>query len=330
MEKGRFSFNIFEKVSAGLMLFLVVLSFTMANLHAILWIGSEFMVSAILPAVIVDLTNDERDGGSLGTLHRNETLDRAAQMKAEDMARHGYFAHYSPDGVSPWHWFNQVSYNYVHAGENLAVHFTDSENVVEAWMESPTHRANIMNGNYTEIGVGTARGEYKGVPTVFVVQLFGTPNAETREIPPVPDIVAMSEPEPEAVTLGVQDTQTPIETASIENAPPEIVETPPVEERAESSETSFMSTSRQGTPAPVAVSQPQSTALERVGTQPDSWLQILYILIASIVLISLIISSIIEWRRHHAAHVAFAGVLMGIMALLYQIYTVLTGGVTIV
>jgi hypothetical protein len=67
----------------------------------------------------------------------------------------------------------------VHAGENLAIHFTDSSDVVGAWMDSPTHRANIMNGNYTEIGVGTAEGTYEGFKTMYVVQLFGTPALST-------------------------------------------------------------------------------------------------------------------------------------------------------
>jgi hypothetical protein len=94
------------------------------------------------------------------------------------MAANEYFAHYSPDGVSPWHWFNRAGYVYAHAGENLAIHFTDSTEVVEAWMKSPAHRANIVDSKYTEIGVGTAKGTYEGYDTVFVVQLFGTPGKQ--------------------------------------------------------------------------------------------------------------------------------------------------------
>lgn len=75
------------------MVVLVVLSFTIANLHSLIWIGSEWLVSTILPAVIVDLTNEERVEGSLGTLKRNALLDEAARMKAEHMAKNQYFAH---------------------------------------------------------------------------------------------------------------------------------------------------------------------------------------------------------------------------------------------
>jgi hypothetical protein len=161
------------------MLFLVILSFTATNALSLLWISSQWMVGTVLPAVIVSLTNEEREDSALGTLKRNSVLDAAATLKAKDMAKNSYFAHYSPAGVSPWHWFGEVKYNFVHAGENLAIHFSDSSAVVDAWMESPTHRANIMNGNYTEIGVGTAEGTYEGFATVYVVQLFGTPSAPT-------------------------------------------------------------------------------------------------------------------------------------------------------
>ncbi len=175
--------HILQKAALFGMAIMVMLSFTMANVHSLIWISSQWMISTILPAVIVDLTNEERAEGALGTLRRSSVLDEAARLKAEDMAAHEYFAHYSPDGVSPWHWFGEVSYNFVHAGENLAIHFTDSGDVVDAWMESPSHRANIMNGNYSEIGVGTAEGTYQGYPTVYVVQLFGTPAAVAAHVP---------------------------------------------------------------------------------------------------------------------------------------------------
>ncbi len=114
------------------MLCLVVLSFTATNILSLVWMGSQWMVSTVLPAVIVELTNQEREQGSLAELRRNPLLDEAARMKAEHMAQNQYFAHYSPDGVSPWFWFGRAQYNFVHAGENLAIHFTDSEEVVNA------------------------------------------------------------------------------------------------------------------------------------------------------------------------------------------------------
>ncbi len=154
---------------------MVVLTFTLANFQALLWQSSDWLVGAVLPAVVIDLTNEQRTSNHLSTLTRSIVLDAAANLKAQDMAKDSYFSHNSPTGVTPWHWFDAAGYTYVYAGENLAVYFTDSTAVVDAWMKSPTHRANIVGSHYTEIGVGTAKGKYNGYDTVFVVQLFGTP-----------------------------------------------------------------------------------------------------------------------------------------------------------
>lgn len=166
--------RLLERVGMVGLLGLVLLSFTAANMQALLWQTSDYLVGAVLPAVVVDLTNKERITLTLPLVTRNALLDAAATLKAEDMAKNSYFSHDSPTGVTPWHWFEVAGYPFVHAGENLAVYFTDSDEVVAAWMASPTHRANIVNNQYREIGIGTARGMYKGFETVFVVQLFGT------------------------------------------------------------------------------------------------------------------------------------------------------------
>ena len=102
-------------------------------------------------------------------------LARGAQLKADDMASKGYFSHTGPDGSAPWKWFQAAGYRYEYAGENLAVNFNESEDVVDAWLKSPTHRANIMKANFTEVGIGVATGTYKGKEATFVVQFFGKP-----------------------------------------------------------------------------------------------------------------------------------------------------------
>ena len=131
--------------------------------------------SAILSSVLVDLANEDRQKSDLGFLKPNPLLAQAAQRKADDMSAKGYFNHYSPDGAQPWDWLDLVGYDFCYAGENLAVNFVDSEKIEEAWMASESHRANILNGQFTEIGVATARGEYQGQETIFVVQFFGRP-----------------------------------------------------------------------------------------------------------------------------------------------------------
>lgn len=118
--------------------------------------------------------NDDRTIAGLSSLQVNTALSRAAQMKAEDMAAKGYFAHNSPEGITPWYWFDKVGYEYEEAGENLALRFSSTENLVHAWMHSPSHRANILNENFREVGIGIAQGMRQGTSTVFVVALFGS------------------------------------------------------------------------------------------------------------------------------------------------------------
>jgi hypothetical protein len=136
--------------------------------------GGSFL-AAVVQSEIISLTNTERSQNNDGALTENIQLDAAAQAKANDMAAKGYFSHTGPDGKTPWQWIEEKGYAYHYAGENLAVRFDDSESVVNAWMASPTHRANIVKSQYTQIGVGVAQGMYEGYPATFVVQYFGTP-----------------------------------------------------------------------------------------------------------------------------------------------------------
>ena len=141
-------------------------------------------LAAILPGVLVELTNDSRVDVNAGNLSVNPLLVISAQQKAEHMAKNGYFAHDSPTGESPWFWFSKTGYKFLYAGENLAVHFVDSEDVHRAWMASETHRANILNPNFTEIGIGIAQGVFQGRNAIFIVEHFGRPySVPTRQNP---------------------------------------------------------------------------------------------------------------------------------------------------
>ncbi len=131
---------------------------------------------------IVGLTNESRESFELLPLKVSEALTRAAQNKAENMLDLQYFSHVSPDGKKPWDWMKEAGYRYLYAGENLAVYFTTSESLVDAWLRSPTHRQNITGRQFTEIGVGVARGEFKEFKTAIVVALFGNPLGEPGKI----------------------------------------------------------------------------------------------------------------------------------------------------
>ncbi|HEX7651140.1 MAG TPA: CAP domain-containing protein [Candidatus Paceibacterota bacterium] len=132
---------------------------------------TNFMAS-VLPGALVSLANDDRAAAGVGALTDDPLLDQAAQNKADDMAAKGYFSHVTPDGKQPWYWFDLVGYPYTYAGENLAVNFTDSKDVENAWMASPTHHANLVKPQYTQVGIGVAQGKYQGKEATFVVQFF--------------------------------------------------------------------------------------------------------------------------------------------------------------
>jgi hypothetical protein len=305
------------------MIAMVFVSFALANVQSIVWITSDWMVSTILPAVIVSDTNDEREQNGVTPLTRSAILDAAATMKAKHMAANQYFAHYSPDGVSPWHWFDEAGYPFVHAGENLAIYFTDSSDIVDAWMASPAHRANILDENYQEIGIGVAEGEYEGYQTVYVVQLFGTPAAEggtkanandTREAS-----AATSAARPEVA--GVSDT------GPVAGEPRVGVDHDTVTLSLD-----HLSTSRDGVARdPSAnVYGPESATWFGLLTQPRTVLELAYVALCGFVLIMLVLSLIYDARRRQARDFAYGMGLMFVMLVLFEIHLAITGGGVII
>jgi uncharacterized protein YkwD len=125
---------------------------------------------------VVTFSNKERQKEGLKPLTINTKLNASAKLKVEDMIRQQYFEHDSPQGKGVSDLGNEVKYDYITMGENLALgNFTSSEDLVIAWMNSPGHRANIMNPKYTEIGVSVIKGTYQGREVWFAVQHFGTP-----------------------------------------------------------------------------------------------------------------------------------------------------------
>lgn len=132
------------------------------------------IASSITAQELVDLTNAKRVEAGLPALEFNQLLAQAAQAKAADMIVKNYWAHTSPDGATPWVWFKNLGYKYLYAGENLARDFSDSAGVVNAWMNSPTHRENILSNRYREVGIAVVHDNFQGQPTTLVVQMFGT------------------------------------------------------------------------------------------------------------------------------------------------------------
>ena len=126
---------------------------------------------------LLDATNKERQDNGLQPLKYNVVLDKAAQAKAEDMASKNYWSHNTPDGKEPWVFFDDAGYKYYKAAENLAYGFGDSDSTVVGWMNSPSHRANVLDGELAEVGFGIVNVENyqnKG-PETIVVAMYGLP-----------------------------------------------------------------------------------------------------------------------------------------------------------
>ena len=111
-------------------------------------------------AEVVRLVNIERKKAGLSELKHNWELSRVARYKSEDMRDKGYFSHTSPTYGSPFKMMKSFGISYRTAGENIAKGQTTPAAVVKGWMNSPGHRANILNSSFTEIGVGYASGNY--------------------------------------------------------------------------------------------------------------------------------------------------------------------------
>lgn len=124
---------------------------------------------------LLDDTNKARVQNNVPPLALNEKLSNAARAKASFMIEKNFWAHFAPDGTTPWSFIKSSGYDYAFAGENLAKGFTNSQDVVDAWMNSPSHRENLLSTKYTDIGFATQEGTLTGEDTVLVVQMFGAP-----------------------------------------------------------------------------------------------------------------------------------------------------------
>lgn len=128
------------------------------------------------PAAVVFETNRQRVNQGLAPFVENELLNKAAEMKVRDMFEKQYFDHLSPVGTGPDSLARKVGYEYVSIGENLALGtFGDEGALVDAWMNSPGHRANILRPQFKEIGLAVGRGVYNGRQVLIAVQEFGRP-----------------------------------------------------------------------------------------------------------------------------------------------------------
>lgn len=300
----------------------------------LLYLASSFVFlptndyfAAIFASVLVDETNSARKTESLGTLTVNQKLVEAAQMKADDMATRGYFSHVSPDGKNSWYWFKEVGYNYAAAGENLAVNFTDSKDVTNAWMHSPSHRSNIMGENYTEIGIATAHGTYKGRDAIFVAQMFGRPSLIARDISNSTTTVEKIGAKISATTPSVTIPEEKIQKETVSNEPKreDTVRGVPTTTIVAGAETTKLTeeaipdalvagteTKADIIPSPIPASKTASIA--EILTSPRQTTNILYLILAALVIFALLLAVFIKVRIQHP-HIIANGLIILVIVL---------------
>ncbi len=212
-------------------IFLIALIFS-TRLLAFRLPGVLGFASNIQLGDLVTLVNQKRAENGASSVQLNEVLNEVARMKAEDMFAKGYWDHVSPDGVQPWDFFSRAGYDYIYAGENLAKDFQDSAGVVEAWMNSPTHRDNLINPKYEDMGLAVVNGSLNGYETTLVVQEFGKRKVEPTlaAVPQAQAATTEREPEPiqeEVVPSLVKESPSPPVPAVREEPPVVKLETIP-------------------------------------------------------------------------------------------------------
>ena len=164
---------------------------------------------------LLEATNHKRLANGSKPLALNEKLNQAAQAKANDMAQRNYWSHVAPDGKQPWYFFDQSGYKYQKAGENLAYGFLNSDAAVVGWMNSPSHKDNLLDSQFVDVGFGIANmPDYQGSgPQTIVVALYGKPlGASVAQTP------QKAEPSP---FKGEEPVDSPIAAAGLELEPPE-------------------------------------------------------------------------------------------------------------
>ncbi len=296
--------HLLREASAVAIFTIIVTLFFVAVSSRLIFLNTD-LTALVLPRVLVDYANEDRLMANFKQLVISPTLQKAAQLKADDMAEKGYFAHTSPEGHSPWYWFGQAGYDFSYAGENLAVNFDESVDVNKAWMNSPGHKANIMNGNFSEIGIATAEGMYQGKRTTFVVQLFGRPASKTF----IPKVIASTTPVKAKVATVATTSKVLAESVSANEM--------------------FISVEKESAPVSEANVQ-YSNSIERLASSPSKILEIAYLAIALLIIISLISLIFADVRNHNPRAVWLnIGLLFVITGLLYIYTNIISTGVVV-
>jgi uncharacterized protein YkwD len=275
-----------------------LLNTTLPGKSSVLGYSTDMSVQSLL-----NDTNAQRTSDKEVKLSLNTTLDTAAQNKANDMATRDYWSHDTPDGKTPWTFMTAAGYNYQVAGENLAYGFATASDTITGWMNSPEHRANILDSDYKDVGFGiiNVKNYQNSGPETLVVAMYAAPATAAAAIIP---------------------TQTaPVSTALVSEEPVPIVASTP--SSSTSTDTLTPGTIAQ-TPASI-ISEPKAQDVSRVQVLTDGkapWSMFILSLLGSVALIIFLLRHGFAWHktlrkgeRFALAHPVLDVVLVGVVTL---------------
>jgi len=186
-------------------------------------------MTRIVANEMIQITNQERERNNLLPLKVNSILAEAALRKGEDMVERGYFAHDTPEGKKPWNWIDKNEYDYIFAGENLAMDFTSGDMIHEAFMKSPSHKKNLLDPDYQEVGVAVVSGKIYGNDTDILVMFFGTRKNDflvAKKNTGSPDVQKSAQPLQAQPAL-TQPVEKPSQATQPQSAQPVKIQPPP-------------------------------------------------------------------------------------------------------
>ena len=250
--------------------------------------GQTVLGANIASNILVDLTNNDRLSNNLSPLHINDKLNLAAKLKNQDMVENNYFAHNSPRGLSPWHFLQLADYNFLYAGENLAINFTEAHEVENAWMNSPLHRANLLNPEFQEIGINVVEVNNKNQNKIQIVQMFGTPAVDILEANQV-----LEEPVKAHKNIKVKIINQDKENSFVKNESTSTVPIVPT----------------------IAGTQTYSTLGERLFFESPKYVQIIFYLVMATLALGLFFLTLTEFKKHHYRHILYSVIILIILTI---------------
>lgn len=273
--------------------------------------------TSISAGEVIALSNQQRVNAGLPALGTNAQLNQAAAAKAQHMFANNYWAHFAPDGTSPWYFIGAAGYSYTTAGENLAKDFNTSAGVVNGWMASAGHKANILSTSFAETGVAVVNGVLLGAETTLVVAMYATPPVAAAPAPapaptpapaPAPAPTPTPAPAPAAApsaTAPTQKTTSATPTPVAESAPVASEPAAPTQPQTQeqTAETPVQpAVEQQEDPRPVAVTtETDSSSLLGASQtlsvrEPMNWSQRAAMFLLSVVLLVNVLKHTIVWR----------------------------------